>query len=113
MRADTDPMIEILGECVVLVECDGEFAGTGFWIAPGEVLTCAHVVHAASAVSVREKISGPAFNATIMTNLLDPDAPASEFSPQPDVALLRIFDPPKDHQCVQLDTATPAIDTDK
>ena len=31
---------------------DGRFEGTGFWVAPGELLTCAHVVHGGKPITV-------------------------------------------------------------
>ena len=40
-----NPLGSLLRGCVVRVEGDGEFSGSGFLVAPGEVLTCAHVVH--------------------------------------------------------------------
>lgn len=65
-----DPLLELFAQCVVRVDVDGSFAGSGFYIAPGEVLTCAHVVHGGKAITVGE---GWAANPT--TQLLPPATP--------------------------------------
>jgi len=49
---DAAPLAALLSRCVVRVDCDGDFRGSGFFVTPTEVLTCAHVVHGAGAISV-------------------------------------------------------------
>src|ERR1039457_7430879 len=47
----TEPLVAHLNECVVRVDCDGAFKGTGFFVGPGLVLTCAHSVAGAQQIS--------------------------------------------------------------
>ena len=105
-----DPLLELLASCVVAVERDGRFEGTGFWVAPGELLTCAHVVHGGKPITVT--VGSVQLPAEPVSPLLAPDDPAARFYPQPDVALLRVADAPAGHRCVRLDAAVPAVGSD-
>ncbi|MDN5853431.1 MAG: trypsin-like peptidase domain-containing protein, partial [Actinomycetia bacterium] len=106
----TDPLLELFSECIVQVELDGQFSGTGFWVAPGRTLTCAHVVHGGRDISIRTESGVLAARAA--SDLLAPGDPAARFYPQPDVALLEVLDAPTDHPCVRLDSSLPAVATD-
>lgn len=86
----------------------GSSRGTGFLVAPGEVLTCAHVVHDGRPTTVATA-SGTVHDAEPITELLAPDDPAATFYPQPDAAVLRLVDPPDGHPCVRLEAADPAL----
>src|SRR5690242_13286386 len=100
-----DPLLELLAECVVRVDVDGDFAGTGFYVAPGEVLTCAHVVHGGKPITI-----GDGLRAYPGTKLLPPDdAQARRFYPQPDAVLLRVPGAPAGHPCVRLADQQPAV----
>jgi hypothetical protein len=100
-----DPLLELFAQCVVRVDVDGSFAGSGFYIAPGEVLTCAHVVHGGKAITVGE---GWAANPT--TQLLPPGDAQAKFYPQPDAVLLHVADAATGHPCVRLADQRPATD---
>src|SRR5438132_1940622 len=41
------PLYELLHNCIVKVTVSGKHEGTGFFVAPGQILTCAHVVETA------------------------------------------------------------------
>jgi hypothetical protein len=43
MAGSQNELNELLRACVVRVDVDDAFSGTGFFVAPGRVLTCAHV----------------------------------------------------------------------
>ncbi|MGH3916346.1 MAG: S1 family peptidase [Pseudonocardiaceae bacterium] len=107
----TEPLLDLLAQCVVRIDRDGEFAGTGFFVAPGEVLTCAHVVHGGKPITVYTA-EGVAYPAEPMTELLAPDDPRAEFYPQPDAAVLRVPGAPGDQACVRLEATDPALGTD-
>src|SRR4029453_15307503 len=85
----------------------GDTFGTGFFVAPGEVLTCAHVLHGAGEITVAWEDGSSA--ATLKTALpaIDVGDPAAAFYPFPDVALLQLANPPEGHHCVRLATAEP------
>jgi len=91
---------------VVRIDAGGEFRGTGFFVAPGEVITCAHVVHGRGEVVV--EWSGRRLPATVAAAVPDlpADDPAARFYPLPDVALLRLAET-LHHPCVGLDLAEP------
>ena len=102
--AGVEPLLELFARCVVRVEVDGTFRGTGFYVAPGEVLTCAHVVHGGTTITI-----GDGWLAEPLTALLHPDDPrARRFYPQPDAVLLHVPDAPAGHPCVPLTDQQPA-----
>ncbi|NUR61375.1 MAG: trypsin-like peptidase domain-containing protein [Catenulispora sp.] len=45
-NAVLDEIVHAVGECVVPIFSEDGFEGTGFFVAPGLVLTCSHVLHA-------------------------------------------------------------------
>ncbi|PZS25314.1 MAG: hypothetical protein DLM59_20475, partial [Pseudonocardiales bacterium] len=108
---DGEPLLELLGRCVVRVDVGGGFSGTGFFVAPGEVLTCAHVVHGGWPITVFDA-DGRDYLAEPVTGLLAADDPQAQFYPQPDAALLRVAGVPDGQPCVRLEAADPAIGTD-
>lgn len=107
----TEPLVAHLNDCVVRVECDGEFKGTGFFVGPGLVLTCAHSVTGAREIAIvlEAGLSRPAF----VISGMDMDEVERDAYQQPDAALLRISDPPPGHACVRLASEDPAIGTDR
>src|SRR5688500_17704472 len=105
-----DPLLDLLAACTVPVERSGRFEGSGFWVAPGELLTCAHVVHGGEPITVR--VGKEVLAAEPVSQLLAPGDPAARFYPQPDVALLRVADAPVGHPCVRLDATVLAVATD-
>ena len=51
---EPNPLIALFRQCVVcIIDEAGRFRGSGFFVAPGRVLTCGHVVHGALALRVR------------------------------------------------------------
>ena len=104
-----DPLLALLRSCVVRIDDIDGFRGSGFVVAPGEVLTCAHVVHGLHEVVVRG--DGWQASASVVQRLpdLEPGDEAAAFYPLPDVALLRMDHAPDEAGCVRLDTAAPVI----
>lgn len=102
-----NPLISLLEECVVRIECDGEFGGSGFFVAPGEVLTCAHVLAEGKPIAVGQHDWES--EATLIA-AVPPLAQASEPGsfPFPDLALLRLSDAPASHPCAGLSDEMPA-----
>ncbi|MGH3697517.1 MAG: trypsin-like peptidase domain-containing protein [Pseudonocardiaceae bacterium] len=80
--------------------------GTGFFVAPGWVLTCAHVVKDAARVLVVPARGATEIPATVAARSAARVPGPSEFWPFPDLALIRL-DAAVDHPCVLLDTRTP------
>lgn len=89
------------------VECDEEFSGTGFFVTPNELLTCAHVVHEANRISV----GGDGWEAPAEVVRCVPED-GGQFYPLPDIALLRVDEAPDDQPCVRLDPSPPAAGKD-
>lgn len=86
-------LYELLHQCTVQVSVPKRSQGTGFFIAPGLVLTCAHVVEAAqnNATPVEICYNGQVIEAQIQ-EFRDPS--------YPDLALLQVKLP--EHPCVLL-----------
>jgi len=92
-----DPGIEhllgVLQDCTVRISWD-ERLGTGFFVAPGRILTCAHVLaQAQGPVSVTWRRR--AYEAIVLEVLEQPS--------KPDLALIGLDEPWPDHDCVFLD----------
>ncbi len=66
---EPNPLVALFRRCVVRIDDgDGNFRGTGFFGAPGQVVTCAHVVHGAAELRVRWR--GPVMaGVTAMTGM--------------------------------------------
>ncbi len=107
--APVDPLLALLRSCVVRVESEDGFLGTGFLIAPGEVLTCAHVVHGTDAPAVHGEGWSSSTSVTARLPNLGAGESAAAFYPLPDVALLRLDAAPDGLCCVRLGTELPAV----
>lgn len=95
-----DLLIQLLRQCCVRIRGDGK--GSGFFVGPGLVITCAHVVGQSRSVN-----SGGI--EVSWTGHTDRDARVVDIAPadDDDLALLRVTF--RDHPCVSLDDAV-AID---
>lgn len=100
---------EHLGSCRVRVQ--GVTQGTGFFVAPGYVVTCAHVAGAGLATRVPVFWEDTEFEGTVLT-ASPPAKNSRELWPYPDLAVLQLTDAPSDHPCVWLDTVPPSRDAD-
>ncbi|MEO0430990.1 MAG: serine protease [Cyanobacteria bacterium J06656_5] len=89
---------ELLQQCTVKlsVPATGQ-VGTGFFIAPGYILTCEHVVRGAAAATVGYKDNEDYAMATVEQIFWDQD-----------IAVLQ-FEPPEDLPCVLLSTDGPEV----
>ncbi|MER8073269.1 trypsin-like peptidase domain-containing protein [Streptomyces sp. NPDC094034] len=96
-----------LGTCRVRVH--GVTQGAGFFVAPGYVVTCAHVAGARPGTRLPVFWSDTEYEGTVLTA----SAPARgrELWPYPDLAVLRLPDAPSKHPCVWLDTMLPSVGT--
>ena len=89
---------------------DGSVLGTGFFAAPGWVLTCAHVVEDARrpAIAPDPRLAGgSALTATVQAR--SPGSPDEAFWPFPDLALLRL-DREFARPCAPIEAAVPDQD---
>ena len=92
MSDSSEALLELLRRCTV--RFSGASQGTGFFVAPGMILTCAHVVEDMRGKVARINIEwdGKPYPATILEY---------RAAPYPDLALLRVE--LGDHPCVYLD----------
>jgi hypothetical protein len=98
VRVGAWPNIEdLLRDCTVRITAGDSF-GTGFFVAPGLILTCAHVVEAVEAGSERLSIWWRVTATSLSTVELGPYAP----NPYPDLALLHVTGL-TGHPCVLID----------
>lgn len=110
---------DLLRACTVSLSVQGGSRGTGFFVAPGRILTCAHVVEAArrrglpiQAFDCKGESLGTVqierYECNVIQNIQAlKDRQASEL--YPDLALLRIER--EDHPCAFLDARTEQMHT--
>lgn len=98
---------ELLRRCVVHLSGPGTKGGTGFFVAPDRVLTCAHVVAGAPAGRVEVRLGTETFPGTV--SALHPARGADGMYPLPDVAVITVSGMP-DHGQVVLDDDLPLLD---
>lgn len=90
----------LIWDCTVEIGLAGssELAGCGFWISPGKVLTCAHVIQPDKAYSLRwDNLQLPAASISRYPEEGNP----GEY-PFPDLALIEILGAPPPHPCARL-----------
>ncbi len=101
----------LLSRCTVKVIIPGGH-GTGFFVAPGLILTCRHVVQAMLPPATPETVPGdsmPATSVAVPVHWLCQDqhytAVLKQLPDDPtcDLVLLALLEPPLDHGCVWLD----------
>ncbi|MGW2768770.1 VMAP-C domain-containing protein [Streptomyces sp. NPDC001275] len=97
---------EHLGSCRVRVQ--GVTQGTGFFVAPGHVVTCAHVAGAQPGTRLPVFWEDTEFEGIVLTASAPPKG--RELWPYPDLAVVRLLDAPSGHPCVWLDTVPPSRD---
>jgi hypothetical protein len=105
-----NPLIALFRQCVVRVDDEaGMFLGTGFFVVPGLVLTCAHVVHGAALVQVRWQDRVASATTVLAEPPLESVSDPADY-PLPDLAAVRL-DSAKgwDHPCACLATGPPAL----
>ena len=108
-----DRLEDLLRGCTVRVS-DGPISGAGFFVAPGKVLTCVHVIEDSAALVVRWERDG---QATLEADwcrpvvvLADRGRPIPDLKcPYPDIAVLEIggLD---GHPCVRIDPEWPSLE---
>ena len=54
----SQPLFELLHRCTVKIEVPDGNWGTGFFVAPGWVMTCAHVVKEYAAETIQVTVNG-------------------------------------------------------
>jgi vWA-MoxR associated protein C-terminal domain/Trypsin-like peptidase domain len=98
----------LLRECVVQVDRDGSPAGSGFFAAPGYVVSCAHVVQRAEGDAVHGQWRDTRWTGVVIYSSRPPDEP--DIWPEPDLAIIRLDDGVlAEHPCVRLATTESAF----
>jgi hypothetical protein len=91
---------------VVQVRLNGSFSGSGFFVAPGFVLTCAHVVLDRGA---EVTVLWGERELSVSAITLHPPGGADDYHPFPDLALLQVA--VRDHPCVRFARTEPSPNT--
>jgi tetratricopeptide (TPR) repeat protein len=93
------PLTDLLKQCTVKLSVPGKGHGTGFFVAPGRILTCGHVV-SIQGKPVKEPIK---VRWGRQDNFADAQVIVKHWFLDPDVALLEFDDFGSGHPCVLLD----------
>ena len=91
---NTEELIALLQQCTAQISIPGE-SGTGFFVAPGLILTCAHVVGNIKSDRISVTIQWRDYKDIAKILYLLP-------APYPDLALLELENTPSTHPCVFL-----------
>lgn len=103
----SDPSVALrrLAErCLVLID-DRVDGGSGVWVAPGTILTCAHVVPAGMGATVRVRWEGRLLAGTVVAHT--PNRSPDDLWSAPDLAIVTVDNVPE-HPCAWLSEADPA-----
>lgn len=98
----------LLAECRVFV--DGESTGSGFFVAPGLVVSCAHVAGAGAGDRITVKWQERSYVGIILA-ASEPPSYGMPLWPFPDLAVVELLDSPQGHPCVLLDPQLPWDET--
>lgn len=114
MISDRDPtrLIALLHACVVRIDGRRKFLGTGFFVAPGRVVTCAHVVRGAPDLLVTWRDGGPPVPGTVAAAEPPLDSAGDLVPyPLPDLAVINLDAGAAawDHPCVRLAPDPPTL----
>ena len=106
-----DPLEDLLRACTVRVS-GGPVTGAGFFVAPGKVLTCAHVIGESGPIVVRwERDGQPVLEAAVSGRALILDHRGRPIPTldrdYPDIAVLEV-DGLQGHPCVSIDPEWPS-----
>jgi tetratricopeptide (TPR) repeat protein len=101
MRPSVKDLNDLLSACTVKL-VSGTSVGTGFFVAPGKVLTCAHVIES-SKVALQPYWKGSLLEVEKIATTLGPDGQG------PDLALITLKDPPQ-HACCILGADYPQVE---
>ncbi len=102
-----EPLRQLLQRCTVRLNVGGEYGsqGTGFFVAPGLILTCAHVVEFEGKEPVTVNVFWKEHNQTQYIAEIE-----KVFnSPDIDLALLKLTPDAPDHPCVRLEQSVPQL----
>jgi hypothetical protein len=107
---DPNPLIGLFRRCVVCItDGEGRFRGSGFFAAPGRVVTCGHVAHGASALQVRWQDQAAPVSGVVAVPPLEEVADPAGY-PLPDLAVLDVLEAGGwGHRCVALTEERPAL----
>lgn len=94
-----EPVLRLVTQCLVRVECAGRQRSTGFFVAPGEVLTWWRDSH--EPLTDLTVVWDGGSSAAVVQRLAGPRA---------SVALLRLANPPMEHPCARWDLEPPRSD---
>jgi hypothetical protein len=107
---DPNPLISLFRRSVVCItDGQGRFRGSGFFAAPGRVVTCGHVVHSAAALRLRwqDRTAGVGGVAAVppLEQVADPGS-----YPLPDLAVLSVDEAAGwGHPCAALTAGQPVL----
>ncbi|OIJ63597.1 trypsin-like peptidase domain-containing protein [Streptomyces mangrovisoli] len=97
---------QLLERCRVFV--DGATEGTGFFVAPGFVLTNAHVAGGEAGPPAQVHWCGQEYQAVVRAASADSPERGGLLYAFPDLAIVELLEPPDSHPCVWLDMTWPS-----
>ncbi|MFJ8586771.1 trypsin-like peptidase domain-containing protein [Streptomyces sp. NPDC093595] len=100
---------ELLESCRVRVE--GVTRGAGFFVAPGHVVSCAHVTGARPGTRVPVEWRGVRYEGVVRAASAPPARPGRGLWPYPDLAVVEVPDAPAGHPCAWLHGLLPPAGT--
>ena len=107
---DPNPLISLFRRCVVCITDEqGRFRGSGFFAAPGRVVTCGHVVHGAATLRLQWQDQTARVSGVAAVPPLESVANPRNY-PLPDLAVLNVDDAAGwGHPCAALTAEQPVL----
>lgn len=105
MSGPSEQLIALATACLVRLSQETAGAGSGVWVAPGVLLTCAHVVPYGSRSRVTVDWEDQRLCGTVSAHVPNPDQ--AGLWPYPDLAIVEVTDAPP-HPCAWLSERRPA-----
>src|SRR5580658_8469121 len=86
----TGSVADLAGRCVVAIHGGGQFLGSGFLVAPGQVLTCAHVAAEGGSGPLNARLAGRELTVSRRRLIPEQAEPGRRTYAPPDLALLTV-----------------------
>lgn len=102
LLATSRQLKDLARECTVKIPANGVAGGSGFFVAPGIIVSCAHVVAMEGGTAKTVKIEWHEARHTGQVTAVPPNHESNDLWPYPDLCVIELDDPPPEHPWADL-----------